>query len=391
MKTNRAASTAGTIGCFVAILFFHSHLLAAAPGSRSSGEPKIGQQVVQGASASGYVIEWGWNPGLAAPLAPTLVCSNAVAVSPGAFHRLALRSDRTVYGWGSDFSGAVLGNAFTGSLATNGLVRIDGLILTNVVAVAAARYFSEALKTDGTVVTWGKNYVPKDLSSVESIAAADGFSLAALRDGTVVGWAADKTLPNYGELIKFPELSNVVAIAIGESYHGTRNLALTKNGTVVHWGTESTHKDATPPADLSNVIKIAAGNSHSLALKKDGTVVGWGWNKVGQATGSPTSSSPDGLNYFSAGTIRIEGQILTNVVMIAAGRGYSMALKKDGTVVAWGRMVNDLYPVTVPEGLSNVVAIAAGDNFCLAITTNSAVAKRFADDRMIFKTLPNGQ
>jgi hypothetical protein len=40
-------------------------------------------------------------------------------------------------------------------------------------------------------------------------------------------------------------------------------------------------------------------------------------------------------------------------------------------------MVNDLYPATVPAGLSNVVAIAAGESFCLAITTNRSVAERF--------------
>ncbi len=73
----------------------------------------------------------------------------------------------------------------------------------------------------------------------------------------------------------------------------------------------------------------------------------------------------------------IDGQVLSNVTSIAAGHGYSMALKRDGTIVTWGRMVNGLYPATVPVGLSNVVAIAAGDNFCLAITTNSAVAERF--------------
>ena len=41
--------------------------------------------------------------------------------------------------------------------------------------------------------------------------------------------------------------------------------------------------------------------------------------------------------------------------------------------MAWG-----LYPVTVPEGLSNVAAITAGaEDFCLAITTNKAVADLF--------------
>jgi alpha-tubulin suppressor-like RCC1 family protein len=115
-----------------------------------------------------------------------------------------------------------------------------------------------------------------------------------------------------------------------------------------------------------------------LALKRDGTVVGWGSNKVGESTGTATTNSPNGVDFFSAGQVVISGQVLSNVMSIAAGTGYSLALKKDGTVVAWGRMVNDLYPVTVPEGLSDVVAIAAGaEDFCLAITTNRVVADRF--------------
>jgi hypothetical protein len=33
--------------------------------------------------------------------------------------------------------------------------------------------------------------------------------------------------------------------------------------------------------------------------------------------------------------------------------------------------------LAVPEGLSNVVAVAAGNDFFLAITTNRAVAEKF--------------
>ena len=71
-------------------------------------------------------------------------------------------------------------------------------------------------------------------------------------------------------------------------------------------------------------------------------------------------------------------------ISVAAGNQYglfgivshqSLALKKDGTVVGWGRICGE--PVIVPAGLSNVVAIAAGQTYCLAITTNSAVAERF--------------
>ena len=54
--------------------------------------------------------------------------------------------------------------------------------------------------------------------------------------------------------------------------------------------------------------------------------------------------------------------------------GISLALKNDGTVVFWG--FNPYHRTDVPTGLSNVVAIAAGQTFCLAITTNRASAEK---------------
>src|SRR5262249_30056301 len=48
------------------------------------------------------------------------------------------------------------------------------------------------------------------------------------------------------------------------------------------------------PTGLSNVTAIAGGESHSLALKSDGTVVAWGWNYYGQ------TSVPAGLSGVSA-------------------------------------------------------------------------------------------
>jgi len=76
----------------------------------------------------------------------------------------------------------------------------------------------------------------------------------------------------------------------------------------------------------------------------------------------------------------VGGQLLTNVVAIAAGGDgmnavYSMALKADGTLVQWGHSQRNR--LAVPEGLTNVVAMACGDGFCAAITTNAAVAERF--------------
>jgi len=53
---------------------------------------------------------------------------------------------------------------------------------------------------------------------------------------------------------------------------------------------------------------------------------------------------------------------LSNVVAIAAGGLYNLALTTEGRLVAWGNYYDGTayVPITVPSGLSNVVAIAAG-------------------------------
>jgi len=101
-------------------------------------------------------------------------------------------------------------------------------------------------------------------------------------------------------------------------------------------------------------IAIAAGGEHSLAVTSDGRVIAWGRNLSGEAT------VPEGLS---------------NVIAVAAGgrsnKGFSVALRRDGRVFAWGD--NDIFQTTVPTGLSNVVAISAGTDHCLALKKDGTV------------------
>jgi Regulator of chromosome condensation (RCC1) repeat len=59
---------------------------------------------------------------------------------------------------------------------------------------------------------------------------------------------------------------------------------------------------------------------------------------------------------------------LSRVTAIAAGFRHSLALKSDGTVVAWGCNASlDSGQCKVPSGLSRVTGIAAGDYHSLAL------------------------
>ncbi len=339
-------------------------------------------QVYADQQSPGYVIGWGWNTGGEATGVPSGRLTNQIAgtvtisgkvlrdargISAGDSYSLALKEDGTVVGFGSNHKGQAIGSP-PSDINTNGRVTFDGGVLSNIVAIAAGN-FSVGLKRDKTPIAWGQGIIPAGLRHIVAIATRDFTVCAVKDDGTVVEWTIAPWNHSYGQALPVAELRNTIAVAVGGRGNIRRMVALRNDGIVTSWGGETIYKDATPPQDLTNVIAIAAGLNHTLALKKDGTVVGWGFNGEGQAMDVPTETGQGITN----GLVTVGGNILTNVVAIAANERYSLALKSDGTVVGWGRSCPK-----IPEGLNDVVAISAGKGFCLAITTNKAVADRFS-------------
>ncbi len=107
------------------------------------------------------------------------------------------------------------------------------------------------------------------------------------------------------------------------------------------------------PAQLSGVKAIDATFYYSLALKNDGTVVAWG-DASNAVTQVPAA--------------------LTGVTAIAAGGFHALALKADGTVVAWGALnLSADSPTRIPAGLRDVVAVAAEFDYSLALKKDGTV------------------
>jgi alpha-tubulin suppressor-like RCC1 family protein len=337
-----------------------------------------------GAEAGGRIIAWGMNVGVQAPGVASsqfatgfvairgVIVTNATSVSAGSYHGLARKSDGTVVGWGYNDGGQATGTPSSNLRFTNGAVVIGGHALSEVAAVVAGDGFSLALKNDGRVIGWGKperraSVVPGDLTNAVAISAGKHNALAARKDGTLLHWGDyDVPIPT--------GLSNVVGIACGGGRF-ERNVALRRDGTVCAWGENG--EDASVRG-VSNVVAVAVGEFHSLALRSDETVYGWGQNTFGEATGVPTAEP-----LFSSGElVKTSGKVLTNVVAVAAGNEhgmmlnfcrYSLALKKDGTVVVWGKQWDyDANNASVLTCLTNIVAISAGQTFCLAIQNYEA-------------------
>src|SRR5215467_1260733 len=84
---------------------------------------------------------------------------------------------------------------------------------------------------------------------------------------------------------------------------------------------------------ISNVVTVKAGISYSLALKSDGTVWAWGDNSLGELGDGTTNNQTTPVQVVGS-----NGQgFLTGVKAIVAGNdNHNLALKQDGTVFAWG-------------------------------------------------------
>ncbi len=226
-----------------------------------------------------------------------------------------------------------------------------------------------------------------------TIAAGGSHSLALKIDGTVWAWGENGKgqlglgTNNNANQPFTTQIDHVVAIAAGALH----SLALKNDGTVWAWGEnddgqlgEGTNNDAWSPVrvqafTLVRAVAIAAGDKHSLAVDGNGEVWTWGKNDFGQLGDSSIVSR----------STPVKAKQLMNVVQVAAGATHSVARKSDGSVWAWGdrrhlQLGDDALaqaswlpvrvqfglPVTPPQYLTNIVALAAGGEHNLVLNAN---------------------
>ncbi len=257
-------------------------------------------------------------------------------------------------------------------------------ILRGVTALSAGGVHTLALRTDGTVLAWGDNnrgqlgrtdaqyrstvLAPTivmgldgggTLRGVVTVVAGSAHSFALRSDGTVVAWG-DNDHGQLGDGTTTERHAPVAVKGLGggglldnvrsvATYSGT-SIALRNDGSVVAWGDNTysqlgdgtTIERHTPvllrgvegERTLGGIVAVAAGSTHLVALRGDGTVVAWGDHTYGQLGKGAPSDSGSNLPVAVVGT---NGSgLLRDIAAISASGASTLALRRDGTVVGWG-------------------------------------------------------
>lgn len=263
-------------------------------------------------------------------LATTL--SNKESLYGGGYTSMLLKSDGTVWTWGFNEYGQLgdgtLGVSYSKSIPVP-VLNQNGTQFSGAVSSGLGYSHGVALKSDGTVWTWGEH---------DSYQRGDGTYLDISRPYPVQVLSGFQT-----------PLTGIAAISVGEDH----TMAIKPDGSLWGWGdngygqlgignvsdkyyaTQVINGDTSP---FTDVVAVEAGKNHTLALKSDGTVWAWGDNSSGQLGDNQNCGSGNCL--YPIEVTNGDYSAFTGVVDIAVGYTHSLALKADGTLWAWGDNFN---------------------------------------------------
>lgn len=178
-----------------------------------------------------------------------------------------------------------------------------------------------------------------------AISASDLASLAVASDGTVWEWGVElnDVIENQVPVQAVGPnnegyLSNIVNISSNKA--DSHRHAISDSGSLWAWGIDAALGNGNVETSLwpmlvsgiTDVVEVSGGSGFTVALKSDGTVWAWGGNSSHELGNGSEEDSYVPIQVHGPNN---EGH-LGNIVKISTGFLYSLALMSDGTVWSWG-------------------------------------------------------
>ena len=259
-------------------------------------------------------------------------------------------------------------------------------MITDVSAFSCGANFVAAIKSDGTLWTWGANdygqlgngsYTNSDtpikvLENVTSVSCGENTAAAITSDGTL--WAWGQGVPtSYGE--NFVEYKSNIPQKVAEniiavSCH-TVVAAINSEHELLIWGdisdggVSAANYDQKPKKVMDDVVFVDVGGSHIAAIKNDGSLWMWGMNKQGQLGDSTKEYHSDPV------------RVMDGVTAVSCGLDFTAAVKTDGSLWTWGENYcghseGALVPTQITT-IGNVTAVNCGSYNSIAVLNDGSV------------------
>jgi len=280
--------------------------------------------------------------------------TNWKQVACGGAHTAAIKTDGTLWTWGETSNGQ-LGANLGGALVRRSTPVTTFAGGTDWKQVACGVSHTAAIKTDGTLWVWGLN------SSGQL--GTNNFISTSIPVTTFAGGTNWKQVD-------------------GNSRH---TAAIKTDGTLWTWGQgadgelgvndlNSRSLPTTTFAGGTNWKQVSCGGYYTAAIKTDGTLWTWGRNTSGQLGDNTTSNKRTPVTTFAGGT---------NWKQVDGNSSHTAAIKTDGTLWTWGNNgsgklgINDAItrttPVTTFAGGTNWKQVTGGNSHTAAIKTDGTL------------------
>ena len=283
--------------------------------------------------------------------------TNWKQVSGGYYYAAAIKTDGTLWSWGYNAYGQLGNNTDTNNRSSPVQTAAAG---TNWKQVSCGSYTAAAIKTDGTLWSWGYNFdgdlgdntTTNRSSPVQTTAggtnwkqvSCGGSHTAAIKTNGELwtwGYGAIGALGNNTDTNN--RSSPVQTAAAGTNWKqvscGSYTAAAIKtDGTLWSWGYnfdgdlgDNTTTNRSSPVQTTaggtNWKQVSCGSNHTAAIKINGTLWTWGYNDYGKLGDNTTTNRSSPVQTTAGGT---------NWKQVSGGGSHTAAIKTDGTLWTWG-------------------------------------------------------